>query len=274
MGIIIGIDVGGSTTKIVGLKDGDIISPLFVRANDPVASAYGAFGKFLSDNAIYLNDIQRVMVTGVGSAYINGSFYGIPTCKLSEFEAIGKGGLFLTGLEQAIILSLGTGTAVVYADKSNCQHLGGTGVGGGTLVGLSKKMLSMHDVDCILSLAEQGDLRNVDLRICDITVSDTVPTLTAETTASNFGGLSDTASNSDIALGILNMVYETAAMLALFAARHKECKNIIITGHLAEAPQAASTFSNLSKIFENDFIIPEHAQYAPSIGAALYGQTD
>ena len=50
MSVTIGIDVGGSTTKIVGFyeKDGalELIEPQFVRANDPITATYGAFGKF------------------------------------------------------------------------------------------------------------------------------------------------------------------------------------------------------------------------------------
>ncbi|MDP4153305.1 MAG: hypothetical protein Q8865_07715 [Bacillota bacterium] len=46
MGLVIGIDIGGSTTKIIGIKDKEIISPIQVRATDPIASLYGAFGKF------------------------------------------------------------------------------------------------------------------------------------------------------------------------------------------------------------------------------------
>lgn len=42
--MIIGIDVGGSTTKIVGVKDGEIRNPMFVTAKDPVTSLFGAFG--------------------------------------------------------------------------------------------------------------------------------------------------------------------------------------------------------------------------------------
>ena len=39
MGIVIGIDVGISTTKIVGInKDGIVISPLRIKATDPVTS--------------------------------------------------------------------------------------------------------------------------------------------------------------------------------------------------------------------------------------------
>ena len=46
MKIAIGIDVGISTTKIVGIQDGGVTSPLWIKATDPVTSLYGAFGKF------------------------------------------------------------------------------------------------------------------------------------------------------------------------------------------------------------------------------------
>ncbi|NLC53245.1 MAG: pantothenate kinase, partial [Firmicutes bacterium] len=95
MGMVIGIDVGGSTTKIVGLHENKLYSPLFVKANDPVASIFGAFGKFINANELTLNDIKHVMITGVGSSYIDQPLYGIPTTKVDEFRAIGKGGLFL-----------------------------------------------------------------------------------------------------------------------------------------------------------------------------------
>ena len=74
--MVIGIDVGTSTTKIVGLRDNEVISPIRIRATDPVTSLYGAFGKFLHDNGISLNEIKQVMLTGVGSAYVNEPIYG------------------------------------------------------------------------------------------------------------------------------------------------------------------------------------------------------
>ena len=45
MGVILGIDIGGSSTKIVGLReDGSIIDMLRVKAEDPITSLYGALG--------------------------------------------------------------------------------------------------------------------------------------------------------------------------------------------------------------------------------------
>ena len=72
MGVVIGIDIGGSTTKIVGFnEDKKLIAPMFVTANDPITSVYGAFGKFLDENGLELDDIEKVMITGVGSSYIS-----------------------------------------------------------------------------------------------------------------------------------------------------------------------------------------------------------
>ena len=55
MKISIGIDVGISTTKIVGIREGKVIKPLRIKATDPVTSLYGAFGKYLYDNRIDLS---------------------------------------------------------------------------------------------------------------------------------------------------------------------------------------------------------------------------
>ena len=57
MSVIIGIDVGGSTTKIVGYTDGGKrIAMLKVEAADPLTSAYGALGKFINDHALALTE--------------------------------------------------------------------------------------------------------------------------------------------------------------------------------------------------------------------------
>ena len=90
--IVIGIDVGISTTKIVGIDEsGVVVSPIRIKATDPITSLYGAFGKYLHDNKIALSDVEQVMLTGVGSAYIDEPIYGLPTSKSEEFVADGLG---------------------------------------------------------------------------------------------------------------------------------------------------------------------------------------
>ena len=62
MDVILGIDIGGSTTKIVGLRtDGSVLSMLRVRAEDQVTSLYGALGNYLTSNQLSLRDVRRVV---------------------------------------------------------------------------------------------------------------------------------------------------------------------------------------------------------------------
>jgi len=55
MSRVIGIDIGGSTTKIVGFSEGKLFSPFLVKATDPVSSVYGALGRFLTENGLQLS---------------------------------------------------------------------------------------------------------------------------------------------------------------------------------------------------------------------------
>lgn len=270
MKFVIGIDVGGSTTKIVGFVEDKLLSPIFVKANDPLASVFGAFGMFTAQNKIPLEKIERVMITGVGSSFVGSEIFGIPTTHVTEFEAIGKGGLYISNLDEAVIVSMGTGTAIVHASKCEpVTYMGGTGVGGGTMVGLSKKMLGISSVDHIIELAKNGNLAKVDLTVGDITSKRILPSLPPEITAANFGKLSDIATDADIALGILNLVCETIAMMTIFAARQRGIHDIVLTGNLTSLPQSNFFFSKLGSMFGYNFKIPENAQYATVIGAAL-----
>lgn len=280
MSIVIGIDVGGSTTKIVGFRrEGGAltqIAPQFVKANDPMTATYGAFGKFTDENGIAISEIDRVMMTGVGSSYVKRSLYGIDCIRVPEFNSIGNGGIYLSGLGDALVVSMGTGTALVHATAGGkTDYLGGTGVGGGTLVGLSKLLVGAESIDHIVEYADGGDLANVDLRIKDITSPGAIQSLKDDMTAANFGNVSDVATKSDIALGILNMVYETVGMVSVFASRHVGTRDIVLTGNLTRLGFCKKKFCEFNDMgYGVNFTIPEGAQFATVIGAALIGCED
>ncbi len=270
MKYVIGIDIGGSITKICAFgEEGQLISPMSVRAGDPLASFYGAFGKFTQENGISLSEISHLRATGVGSSFVDSKTYGLPVECVSEFESVGRGGLYLSGLDDALVVSMGTGTAMVRATKGSFRYLGGTGVGGGTLSGLAKQILNMDNVSHVCDLARDGNLANIDLRLSDMTQKNIIPTLPAETTAANFGKLSDLATPADRALGIVNLVFETIGMMAVFAARGEGVRDIVLTGRLAEEEAARPIFKSLSEMFSLNFIIPDSARYGTVIGAAL-----
>lgn len=276
MKVVIGIDVGGSTTKIVGFDENkELIQPMCVKATDPITSVYGAFGKFTQDNSLELSDISRVMITGVGSSFITKPIYGLECCHVPEFESVGLGGLYLSKLDNAIIVSMGTGTSITHATIKNGKYefsyLGGTGVGGGTLLGLSKQMLGVGSIESVVKLAEEGNIEHIDLRIKDMTVKNIG--LAETMTAANFGKLSDLATKGDIALGLINLVFETVGMMSIFAARTHGIKDIVLTGHMTRIPQGMQIFPVLSELFDVNFVIPVNAQYGTVIGTALLDGT-
>ncbi len=278
MSVVIGIDVGGSTTKIVGAERSEgkisLIEPQFVRANDPVTATYGAFGKFTDENGLKISDIEKIMITGVGSSHIKNKLYGLDCVTVPEFDAIGRGGSFLSGLDDALVVSMGTGTAIVHASHGKMKYLGGTGVGGGTIIGLSKALIKAETISHIEEYAEGGDLSNIDLRIKDITAPDRVGVLDLDLTASNFGNLSDIATKSDLALGVLNMVYETIGMVSMFAARSVGASDIILTGNLTRLGKCHEKFAylnSLHSIYGVNFRIPRMAEFSTVIGTALFG---
>ena len=171
-------------------------------------------------------------------------------------------------MDEAIIVSLGTGTALVHAKNGHApEYLGGTGVGGGTLVGLSKKILGVNKVETVDELARLGDINNIDLKIKDISKKDIG--LSSHMTAANFANISETATQNDFAIGLINMVFETVGMIAYFAAKPYGLRDIVLTGNLTQMTQAPEIFDILNKMFNMNFIIPENAQFSTVIGAAL-----
>ena len=275
MSVIIGIDVGGSTTKIVGFRteggERRLIEPQFVKANDPVTATYGAFGKFTDENGISIKEIDKIMMTGVGSSFVKRDLYGLDCERVPEFNAIGHGGLYISGLSDALVVSMGTGTAIVHASDGGMKYLGGTGVGGGTLMGLSKLLLAAESVGHIEEFAACGDLSHVDLRIKDIS-DPKASVLSGDLTAANFGNVSDLAEKDDLALGIMNMVFETVGMMSIFAARSVGVDNVVLTGNLtrlAFCKDKFDFFNSMKPTYGMNFLIPKCAEFATVIGTAL-----
>lgn len=267
--MVIGIDVGISTTKIVGISsERVVVSPIRIKATDPVTSLYGAFGKYLYDNQISLADVEHVMVTGVGAAYINSPIYGLPTDKVEEFLADGLGARYATDLRRMIVVSMGTGTSLVKCDGDDIRHIGGLGLGGGTLAGLSRVILQTDEMKQIVSLAMQGELANIDLQIGDISPNP-LPGLPKHATASLFGKAHSDASREDIARGLITTVLQTIGSATILASLGSGIREYVLIGNLTLLPQCAQVFPGLEKLYKVHFIIPKYSEFCTAIGAAL-----
>ena len=125
------------------------------------------------------------------------------------------------------MVSLGTGSAFIRASKTNgfC-HLGGSGVGGGTLAGMAERFLGVTDI-----LPSQrwrcAAIRPWRIsRIADVQEED-VPGLAADLTAANFGRIKSGASDADLAAALFNMIYENVGVMASLALSQDTTRNVV-----------------------------------------------
>lgn len=266
--MVIGIDVGGSTTKIAGIENGIVKAPQLITAADPVTSLFGAFGKYIYDNRIDLGSVEKVMLTGVGSAYVEGDLYGLPTGRVEEFVANALGARAGSGLSRMIVVSIGTGTSFVMVDGESIEHIGGMAIGGGTLQGLSRLLFHTHDIRHVIEMASEGDPSRVDLQIKDISRAE-IPGLPGNVTASNFGKADIGAAPADIAAGIVNMVLQAIGSASNLVSCSTSVKDFVLIGNLSMLPQSRTVFDRIEALYGIRMHIPEYPEYRTAIGAAL-----
>lgn len=162
--------------------------------------------------------------------------------------------------------SIGTGTAFIKNERGEITHLGGTGIGGGTLINLCKKINSNFTFEDINKIELTASLKNVDLTIQEVTTEE-IKTLPKDTTAVNFGKLNENATQDDIVLGIMNMIFETIGVMAALAAKGSNITNIIAIGHVVKIPYARKVFDKIEKLHNVKFTIPQNAEFGTAIGA-------
>lgn len=276
MNYIIGIDIGSSITKIVIMT---IEQTLLLK--ETVSSINGTEIEALTErlecqlqnilltNNLPISNLLLVALTGVGASNIEQNIIlNVPAFQVKEFEAIGTGGLWCSGRERGIVMNIGTGTAFVKADKDSVCHLGGSGVGGGTLLGLAYSLTKHKNIDIIKELAQKGDLEQVDLHMRDIS-NETASQLPDYVTACNFGKVSASVKDEDIILGIMNMIYQTVGTMAVFLGNREGMNDIIVTGSTAILPQADCLLGRVGELYGMNFYIQKDAVFVSAIGAVL-----
>lgn len=268
MKVRIGIDIGSSTTKIVAFEKERMLEPMVVRADSQVASLYGAFGRYLYENGLDLENVEGVYITGVGSKYVDKPVYGCPTYKIDEFIATGTGGYYLTDKKEVIVVSMGTGSFFVKVTESEMKHLGGVGLGGGTISGLSSIMLNTDDIHEIAAMSRQGDVGQIDLRIGDL-AREKLPGLNLEVTASNFGKADAQCKQEDIAAGIVHMVLENVCQTAILASINTGIKDYLLIGGLTKFIECQELTKAFKNLWDVEISIPEYSDFATAIGAVI-----
>ena len=252
--MIIGIDAGGSATKLAAMSADKITFARYIEKGAPLPAPLP-------------EGISRIALTGVNGPNCGAKELGIPITEIPELQAIGRGGTFLAKRDHAIIASIGTGTAFVLAENGKFSHLGGSGIGGGTLMGLGRRVFGTTDAEKLSSMASLGDEYVVDLTIGDLFSGS--ETLDVGLTASNLAKSSPNATDNDWAAGIVNMVLQAVGTMATLACGGHGVSTVIITGAAARLSSATAAYKKFQDMYGIEFLIPPNAELATAIGAAL-----
>ncbi len=206
------------------------------------------------------------------SICFTGSVQGIPEelkveiHQVSEIDAIAYGGSFLSAQDRCIVVSMGTGTAVVLFDGGETAHVGGTGIGGGTVSGLGSLILKESDPVIINKLASKGKISEMNLTLSDIGYAN-VGFLSGDITASNFGNIKSDR-REDKAAALLALTAEVVGVTASLSARIHNLENkIVVTGNLARSEFIKNRIQSVGTLYGTNFIFPEKPEYAGAIGA-------
>jgi type II pantothenate kinase len=267
--VAVGIDIGGSTTKAVALRGKDILGVSEMPSSDPLATSIGLLGKLIVMMGCSLQDVDVIAIAGGRSSQLPDNMLGLKVVKVNEIVAAGTGGIVLTGLDEALVVSMGTGTALIEVRENGrrIRHIGGTGVGGGTLLGLARKMLGISSISILVEMAEKGDSKRVDLTVGDI-IGNGIGILSAEMTASNLGRVGDTSSPEDLAAGITNLVGEVVASVSFLAASKLGLEDkVILVGRVAKLPPVLKSIQRTLSSFGVKPILPKLPEYAVAVGA-------
>jgi type II pantothenate kinase len=265
------IDFGGSSTKLIVTHEQRIVQrTLMASAARPSPQTVYAL---IAAAGLDRRDVASVFVTGGLSRHLPATLADIPLAHVGEVEAIGRGGLRAAGVAEALVASLGTGTALVLSRGDQFVHLGGSAVGGGTLIGLGRLLLGVSDPRAIAALAAQGDLTRVDLTVGDI-IGGPVGRVPAEFAAAHFGKLmrDDAApSRADIAAGLCNLIGQAIATTVLPTASATQQATVILTGNLVEVGGVRAALEAVDALGSGGrFHVPPLPGFATALGAFSY----
>ncbi|HYW30392.1 MAG TPA: hypothetical protein VE869_02715 [Gemmatimonas sp.] len=236
----------------------------------------------LGNGDVELASLARLVVTGGRHRVLPDNLGNVRLQKVSEVDAIGRGGQAILGLdgaerdERLLVVSAGSGTAMILAESASFAHVSGTGVGGGTMLGFGKLLLGTTDPVEIGALADAGDRNAVDLSLADV-ITGPIGALPADATAVNFGragrrGFAGQPRREDLAAALVNLVAQTIALIAVNAAKAHGCTRVVMVGHMLDLAYVRRIVGLVGSYYDTRFELPEHPGTATALGAlALSG---
>ena len=271
-GTHVALDFGISNTDVVAAVNGELHYWHQPYKGDPDAAL---IRDILAVQGIELSQLERLTVTGGRHKLLPAEMDGCPVVSIGEMEAIGRGGQVLairaglTADTPIMVVSAGSGTAVLFAHNNTYRHVTGTAVGGGTMLGLARLLVGTTNPQEIDDLALQGSANHVDLTLGDV-ITGEVGNLPVDATAVHFGRIArgdTTPTPADYAAAIPSMVAQTIALIATAAAPGAGASHVVITGHMGDMASIRHIAKLVGHFYHTPIIVPDYAGYATALGA-------
>jgi type II pantothenate kinase len=259
----IGVDVGATLVKLAvcGSDGGTAFRLLPREAIERLAAEVESAGA------------ARVGLTGAGARELAG-LLSMDTARLDEFSAWRRGADRLLRERPAsryLLVSLGTGTSVLLADEAKTTRVGGTALGGGTVVGLGAGLIGSSSFEELAALAQRGDRRRVDLLVSEI---GDVP-LPGDVTASCFAKLARPGEGApraagDLAHAVMGLVGENVALICNALAAVNGVERIVYAGStLRGNPRLVEILRGLTMVLGHEPVFLPDGEFAGALGALL-----
>lgn len=229
----------------------------------------------LARGGVEAQEVRQLAVTGGRHQDLPERIGECAVIGVGEVPAIGRGGQELSKLGgdeplvPTLVVSAGSGTAVIAARDNQYAHVTGTAVGGGTLLGLARLLLQTVDPQEIDELARRGDPNGADLSLGDV-VGGPIGRLPASATAVNFGRLARqniVPSREDLAAALVTLVGQVIAVTAINAARAQQLERVVVIGHLTDMPSVRQVLDQVGDYYGLRLTLPANAGYGTALGA-------
>jgi type II pantothenate kinase len=272
----VGIDVGATLAKLaIRGPDGE------VRFSFTPAGDLGTLAEHVAASAP-----GPVGLTGAGGSELSRTLPRDATV-VNEFAAWGAGADELLRREKAgpgeryLLVSVGTGTSVMLADGMAVQRVGGTALGGGTLVGLATALLATKSFAELAELAIQGDRRRFDLMVSDLYRAGEIA-LSGDLTASNLGKLAEQHGKAagcdgyraDLAHSLMALVGENVALVCAGLAAALRVRRVVFGGSTLRAnPALTEILDAITRATGSQVQFLKNGEFAGALGALLLAES-
>ncbi|MGI5979080.1 MAG: acyl-CoA dehydratase activase [Oscillospiraceae bacterium] len=251
--ITAGIDCGSQNTKGAIVKDGKVLSTYMVATEfDADLAAQKVYEKILSDAGIKKEDVNRLVITGVGRDIIH---WGDE--QINEVGAAARGTKFVApetdtvidmGADSCRVIRLDeNGSVVKYEVNDKCAS------GAGTFIETMARALQ-------IKTEEMGDY---SLRHTKELATNAQCVVFAESEVISL--IHAEESVEDIAYGVhMGIANRIASMI----------RRVGLSDHftmIGGPGYNKGLVACMSKVFDRDIKVPENSEYVSAIGAALYG---